>query len=169
MPRRRSAKRRSAKRQPVRRTSKRRSARRSTRRSARRSWWANLKSVPAWRPWAFGEMPERYQVVGLPPGTMADWGEPSPKAAEIDARLNEKQATDEDDEYPMARKWTPEPPERGPSGRKAEEGIDYTKQEMYMKPLRPLPTGGFQIRGSNYRKEGNIPYPRLRDYYPRHK
>ena len=46
MPRRRSAKRRS-----VRRTSKRRSARRS----ARRSWWANLKSVPAWRPWAFGE------------------------------------------------------------------------------------------------------------------
>ena len=54
MPRRRSAKRRS-----VRRTSKCRSARRSARRS--------------WRPWAFGEMPERNQVVGLPAGTMADW------------------------------------------------------------------------------------------------
>ncbi len=48
--------RRSAKRQPVRRTSKRRSARRS----ARRSWWANLQSVPAWRPWAFGMKPLDY-------------------------------------------------------------------------------------------------------------
>ena len=47
--------RRSAKRQPVRRTSKRRSARRS----ARRSWWANLQSVPAWRPWAFGVVKSR--------------------------------------------------------------------------------------------------------------
>ena len=60
MPRRRSAKRsthrRTAKRS-VRRSAKRSTRRRSARRSACRGW--------KW-PWAFGEMPERYQV-GLPP------------------------------------------------------------------------------------------------------
>jgi len=55
------------------------------------------------------------------------------------------------------RKWTPNPPEKGPSGRKAVEGKDYTRQDAYMVPLRKLPTGGFYDREDDYKKKkGNI-------------
>ena len=73
MPRRRSAKRsvrRSAKRSVRRRSSKRRSARRSAKRSTRRRS-ARRSACRGWKwPWAFGEMPERYQV-GLTPSSNA--------------------------------------------------------------------------------------------------